>query len=126
MCTLPRSLWAAEYPGPSLIIAYSTCIAHGIRSGLGSTPHEAKKAVDSGYFHLFRFNPLLKDEGKNPFILDSDEPQLNYEEFLDGEIRYDVLKRQKPDQAQLLFAQAEKQAKERYEYLKRLAALYAP
>lgn len=124
--TLAAFTEAAEYPGPSLIIAYSTCIAHGIRSGLGSTPHEAKKAVDSGYFHLFRFNPLLKDEGKNPFILDSDEPQLNYEEFLDGEIRYDVLKRQKPDQAQLLFAQAEKQAKERYEYLKRLAALYAP
>lgn len=117
---------AAAYPGPSLIIAYATCIAHGIRDGLGSTPHEAKKAVDSGYFHLFRFNPLLKEEGKNPFTLDSGEPKLNYEEFLDGEIRYDVLKRQKPELAERLFTQAEKQAKERYEYLKRLTALYAP
>lgn len=124
--TLAALTEAASYPGPSLIIAYSTCIAHGIRSGLGSTPHEAKKAVDSGYFHLFRFNPMLKEAGKNPFILDSGEPKLNYEEFLDGEIRYDVLKRQRPEQAGLLFAQAEKQAKERYEYLKRLTALYAP
>ena len=124
--TLKAFTEAAEYPGPSLIIAYATCIAHGIRSGLGSTPHEAKKAVDSGYFHLFRFNPLLKEEGKNPFTLDSGEPKLDYEEFLDGEIRYDVLKRQKPEQAKQLFAQAEKQAKERYEYLKRLTMLYAP
>ena len=124
--TLKAFTEAAAYPGPSLVIAYATCIAHGIRSGLGSTPHEAKKAVDSGYFHLFRFNPLLKEEGKNPFTLDSGEPKLNYEEFLDGEIRYDVLKRQKPEEAERLFAQAEKQAKERYEYLKRLTALYAP
>ncbi|MCM1065688.1 MAG: pyruvate:ferredoxin (flavodoxin) oxidoreductase [Eubacterium sp.] len=124
--TLKAFTEAAAYPGPSLVIAYATCIAHGIRSGLGSTPHEAKKAVDSGYFHLFRFNPLLKEEGKNPFTLDSGEPKLDYEEFLDGEIRYDVLKRQKPEQAERLFAQAEKQAKERYEYFKRLTALYAP
>ncbi|MDE7046270.1 MAG: 4Fe-4S dicluster domain-containing protein, partial [Acetatifactor sp.] len=124
--TLTAFTEAAEYPGPSLIIAYSTCIAHGIRSGLGATPHEAKKAVDSGYFHLFRFNPSLKDAGKNPFTLDSGEPKLNYGEFLDGEIRYDVLKRQKPEQAEKLFAQAEKQARERYEYLKRLTMLYEP
>ncbi|MCM1539695.1 MAG: pyruvate:ferredoxin (flavodoxin) oxidoreductase [Blautia sp.] len=124
--TLKAFTEAAAYPGPSLIIAYATCIAHGIRSGLGSTPHEAKKAVDSGYFHLFRFNPMLKEEGKNPFTLDSGEPKLDYEEFLNGEIRYDVLKRQKPEQAKRLFAQAEKQAKERYEYLKRLTTLYAP
>lgn len=124
--TLKAFTEAAEYPGPSLVIAYATCIAHGIRSGLGSTPHEVKKAVDSGYFHLFRFNPRLREEGKNPFTLDSGEPRLDYEEFLDGEIRYDVLKRQKPEQAEQLFSQAQKQAKERYEYLKRLTALYAP
>ncbi len=124
--TLAAFTEAAAYPGPSLIIAYSTCIAHGLRSGLGSTPHEAKKAVDCGYFHLFRFNPQLKEEGKNPFLLDSGEPHLDYVEFLDGEIRYDVLKRQRPEQAEVLFARAQKQAKERYEYLKRLTALYAP
>ncbi len=124
--TLAAFTEAAEYPGPSLIIAYSTCIAHGIRNGLGTTPHEAKKAVDSGYFHLFRFNPMRREEGRNPFTLDSGEPKLDYEEFLNGEIRYDVLKRQKPERAEQLFAQAEKQAKERYEYLKRLTVLYAP
>ncbi len=124
--TLTAFTEAVSYHGPSLIIAYATCIAHGIRSGLGSTPHEAKKAVDSGYFHLFRFNPQLREEGKNPFSLDSGEPKLDYQEFLDGEIRYDVLKRQRPEEAGRLFAKAEKLAKERYEYLKRLTALYAP
>lgn len=124
--TLAAFTEAVEYPGPSLIIAYATCIAHGIQSGLGSTPHEAKKAVDSGYFHLFRFNPLLKEDGKNPFILDSGEPRLDYEEFLAGEIRYNALKRRNPEQAKQLFIRAEKQAKERYEYLKRLTMLYAP
>lgn len=117
---------AAAYPGPSLVIAYATCIAHGIRAGLGSTSHEAKKAVDAGYYHLFRFNPALKDEGKNPFVLDSREPELQYEEFLDGEIRYDALKRYHPQQARELFRQAAAQAKERYLYLKGLERLYEP
>jgi len=124
--TLKAFTEAAAYPGPSLIIAYATCIAHGIRSGLGATSHEVKKAVDAGYFHLFRFNPALKEQGKNPFTLDSGEPKLDYNEFLDGEIRYDVLMRQNPSRAKELFACAEKQAKERYEYLKRLTAFYAP
>ncbi len=117
---------AAAYPGPSLIIAYATCIAHGVRAGLGSTPHEAKKAVDAGYYHLFRFNPSLKEQGKNPFTLDSGEPKLSYEEFLNGEIRYDALKRYHPRQAQELFELAAAQAKERYRYLKRLMSLYEP
>ncbi len=117
---------AAAYPGPALIIAYATCIAHGIRAGLGSTPHEAKKAVDAGYYHLFRFNPTLKEQGKNPFTLDSGEPSLDYEEFLNGEIRYDALRRYHPEQADHLFRKAQAQAKERYRYLKRLEALYAP
>lgn len=117
---------AAAYPGPSLIIAYCTCIAHGILAGMGTTPHEAKKAVDAGYFHLFRYNPLLRAQGKNPFQLDSKEPTLNYEEFLNGEIRYDSLKRYKPQEAEKLFEEASAQAKERYRYLKRLEALYAP
>ncbi len=117
---------AAAYPGPALVIAYATCIAHGIRAGLGSTPHEAKKAVDAGYYHLFRFNPALKEQGKNPFALDSGEPSLDYEEFLNGEIRYDALRRYDPEQAERLFQKAQAQAKERYRYLRRLEALYAP
>ncbi len=111
---------AAAYDGPSLIIAYSTCIAHGLKSGMGSSMHEEKKAVDSGYFHLFRYNPALKELGKNPFILDSKEPTLSYEEFLAGEIRYGTTK----DPS--LFKSAEKQAKERYRYLQKLQALYEP
>lgn len=117
---------AAAYDGPSLIIAYATCIAHGVRAGLGSTVHEMKKAVDSGYFHLFRFHPLLCEQGKNPFILDSKEPSLDYREFLEGEIRYDSLLRTRPEEARCLFEEAARQAKKRYEYLKRLEALYAP
>ena len=114
---------AAAYPGPSLVIAYATCIAHGIRAGLGSTPHEAKKAVDAGYYHLFRFNPSLKEQGKHPFILDSGEATLDYEGFLDGEIRYDVLKRRYPKRAEELFRIAESQAKERYRCLKELETI---
>ncbi len=117
---------AAAYPGPSLIIAYATCIAHGIRAGLGSTSHEEKKAVDAGYFHLFRFNPSLREQGKNPFRLDSKEPTLDYEEFLNGEIRYDSLKRYKPEEAKELFEEASARAKEKYRYLRRLEALYEP
>ncbi len=116
---------AAAYPGPSLVIAYATCIAHGIRAGLGSTPQEAKKAVDAGYYHLFRFNPSLKELGKNPFLLDSGEPKLEYEMFLDGEIRYDSLKRYHPEEAEELFRQASAQARERYQYLKKLERFYA-
>ncbi len=117
---------AAAYPGPSLVIAYATCIAHGIRAGLGSSQHEQKKAVDAGYFHLFRFHPSLREQGKNPFILDSPEPKLEYQEFLDGEIRYDLLKRQRPEESGVLFDEAAKNAKKRYAHLKRLEALYAP
>ncbi len=117
---------AAAYPGPSLVIAYCTCIAHGIRAGLGTTPHEEKKAVESGYFHLFRFNPALREQKKNPFSLDSKEPALNYEEFLNDEIRYNVLSRIRPEEAQKLFAEASDYAMERYRYLQKLVAFYAP
>ncbi len=124
--TLRAFTEAAAYPGPSLIVAYATCISHGIRAGLGSTPHEAKKAVDAGYFHLFRFNPGLREQGRNPFTLDSGEPSLDYEEFLNGEIRYDALRRYNPDQAKTLFQKAQTQSRERYRYLKKLEQLYAP
>ena len=117
---------AAAYPGPSLVIAYATCIAHGIRSGLGSSCHEMKKAVDAGYFHLFRFNPSLRAQGKNPFRLDSKEPVLDYETFLDGEIRYDALRQSSPEQAEELFTEASADAADRYRQLKRLEAFYAP
>ena len=117
---------AAAYDGPSLVIAYATCIAHGIRAGLGSSAEEMKKAVDSGYFHLFRFHPLLKEQGKNPLVIDSKEPTLDYQSFLEGEIRYDSLRRSRPEEAEELSRIASAQAKERYRYLKGLEALYAP
>lgn len=112
---------AESYPGPSLIIAYSPCINHGIRSGMGSFAHEEAKAVEAGYWHLFRFNPALKENGQNPFILDSKQPSLDYEEFLAGENRYDVLKRMHPDIAEELFQQAKQHAKERYQYLEKFS-----
>lgn len=124
--TLKALTEAEHYQGPSLIIAYAPCISHGIRAGMGSSQHEEAKAVQSGYFHLFRFNPALKEEGKNPFILDSKEPTLSYQEFLSGENRYDVLKRMHPQEADELFAKAEQYAKERYSYLKKLELLYEP
>ncbi len=124
--TIQAMTEAAAYPGPSLIIAYATCIAHGIRAGLGSSQHEEKKAVETGYFQLFRYNPALKEQHKNPLILDSKEPRLDYDEFLAGEIRYDVLKRIRPEQAEELFARASAQARERYRYLQKLVQLYEP
>uniref|UniRef100_UPI0040567FA4 pyruvate:ferredoxin (flavodoxin) oxidoreductase n=1 Tax=Acetatifactor sp. TaxID=1872090 RepID=UPI0040567FA4 len=117
---------AAAYPGPSLVIAYATCIAHGIRAGLGCSQQEEKKAVETGYFQLFRYNPSLREQNKNPFILDSKEPKLDYDDFLEGEIRYNVLSRIRPEEAKDLFFKASTQAKERYRYLKKLSELYAP
>ena len=116
---------AEKYDGPSLIIAYAPCISHGIRAGMGSSQHEEAKAVQAGYWHLFRYNPALKEEGKNPFLLDSKAPTLAYEEFLTGENRYDVLRRMKPEKAAELFAKASEHAKERYDYLNRLVTLYS-
>lgn len=115
---------AEAYPGPSLIIAYAPCISHGIRSGMGSSQHEEAKAVESGYWHLFRFNPSLKEQGKNPFILDSKEPSMDYKEFLSGENRYHILERMKPGLAGELFSQASEDAKARYRYLNKLIDLY--
>lgn len=86
---------------------------------------EEELAVKSGYWHNFRFNPALKEEGKNAFSLDSKEPTESYQDFLDGEVRYNSLKRSNPEKAAVLFEMSEKQAKERYEYLKKLITLYA-
>ncbi|MFL0164462.1 pyruvate:ferredoxin (flavodoxin) oxidoreductase [Candidatus Clostridium helianthi] len=112
---------AEKYPGPSIIIAYAPCISHGIKVGMGNSIKEEKKAVESGYWHLYRYNPLLKDEGKNPFLLESKEPSAPYKDFLHGEIRYSSLMNVFPEVADKLFDEAEKNAKERYETYKRLA-----
>lgn len=114
---------AESYDGPSLIIAYAPCIAHGIRSGMGTTQEQEKKAVAAGYWHLWRFDPRLKDKGKNPFILDSKEPTEDFIEFLRTENRYTMLEGSFPEVAKDLFAQAEKRAKERYENYKRLSEI---
>ena len=87
---------AESYPGPSPIIAYSPCINHGIKKGMGQSQIEQKKAVEAGYWHLYRYNPLLKKQGKNPFILDSKEPTASFKEFLMGEVRYASLEKKFP------------------------------
>ena len=114
---------AESYNGPSLIIAYAPCINHGIKAGMGKTVEREKKAVEAGYWHLYRFNPLLKEEGKNPFTLDSKEPKISFREFLDGEVRYTSLKGSFPEVAEELFAKAEENAKDRYEGYKRMAEM---
>ena len=114
---------AEAYPGPSLIIAYAPCINHGIKKGMSKAQTEEALAVECGYWNNFRYNPAA--EG-NKFFLDSKEPKLEgYQEFLDGEVRYNALKRANPEKAEKLFAINEKEAKERYEYLKKLVAVYA-
>ena len=113
---------AEAYPGPSLIIAYSPCIAHGLKGGLTNAQSEEKLAVDSGYWHLWRYNPSLEAEGKNPFILDSKEPNFElFQQFINHEVRFSALGRSFPERAKSLFDQAEKQAKGLYKHYKRLA-----
>ena len=115
---------AEAYEGPSLIIAYAPCINHGIKVGMSCAQAEEDKAVKSGYWHLFRYNPELKEAGKNAFALDSKLPTLEYQDFLDGEVRYNALKRANPEKAAELFGMAEEQAKDRMEYLQKLVTLY--
>ncbi len=112
---------AESYPGPSLIIAYAPCINHGIKAGMQHTQEQEKKAVEAGYWHLYRYNPLLKDEGKNPFILDSKEPTASFRDFLLSEVRYASLLKTFPEAAEALFEKAEREARERYQQYKRLA-----
>lgn len=112
---------AEKYPGPSLIIAYAPCISHGIKVGMGSSMKEERKAVDAGYWHLYKYNPMLKEQGKNPFTLDSKEPIASYRDFIEGEIRFSSLMTVFPERANELFAISEKNAKERYMNYKRLA-----
>ncbi|NLA73999.1 MAG: pyruvate:ferredoxin (flavodoxin) oxidoreductase, partial [Deltaproteobacteria bacterium] len=110
---------AESYPGASLIIAYSPCINHGINMGMSQ--EEEKRAVECGYWPLYRYNHLLAKEGKNPFILDSKEPTGNVIDFLMSEVRYSSLTRTFPENAKILFAEAEKDIKERYRLYKKMA-----
>ena len=119
--TLKAIREAESYDGPSLVIAYAPCVNHGITSGMGTSVKQEKKAVDTGYWHLYRFDPRLTDEGKNPFVLDSKEPKEPFRDFLESEVRYTSLKRSFPEVAEELFQEAEKSAKARYESYKRMA-----
>ncbi len=119
---LTAMLEAEAYNGPSLIIAYAPCINHGIKGGMKIAQSEEKKAVESGYWHCFRFNPTLAKEGKNPFILDSKEPKLDYKDFIMGEVRYNSLARANKERAEKLFAKAEADAKAKYAKLVKLAS----
>ena len=112
---------AEKYHGPSLIIAYAPCINHGLKGGMSGAQNEIKRAVEAGYWQMYRFNPELKKEGKNPFTLDSKEPTGNFREFLLSEVRYSSLQRTFPEIAEELFEQTEATAKERLEGYKKLA-----
>lgn len=106
---------AEAYPGPALVIAYAPCINHGLRAGMGKSQLEEKRAVECGYWHLYRYNPLLEKEGKNPFTLDSKEPKWElFQEFLDGEVRYASLRMGFPESADALYRAALENAQWRY------------
>lgn len=112
---------AENYHGPSLIIAYAPCINHGIRTGMGDSMQEEKKAVEAGYWHLFRYNPDSREKGVNPFTLDSKQPSGSYRDFLMGEVRYNRLMRANPERAEKLFEKSEKEAKEKYNRLAQMS-----
>ena len=115
---------AEAYKGPSLVICYAPCINHGIKGGMGRTQNQEKKAVEAGYWHLYRFNPELEAQGKNPFTLDSKEPDWSlFQEFINTEVRYTSLTKSFPEEAKVLFQEAEKNAKGRYNNYKRLSEL---
>lgn len=119
-----KSLIEAEsYDGPSLVIAYAPCINHGIKGGLTFTQTREKQAVEAGYWHLYRFDPRLSDEGKNPFQLDSKAPSASYRDFIMQETRYRSLEKLQPEAAEELYAKSERDAKEKYEQYRRLAEM---
>ena len=113
---------AESYNGPSLVICYAPCINHGIKGGMGIAQLEEKKAVDAGYWNLFRYDPRLAAEGKNPFQLDSKAPTASYRDFIMGEVRYNALTRKFPERAEKLFTEAEKVAENKFAHLERLAS----
>ena len=119
--TLKAIAEAEAYDGPSLIIAYAPCINHGLKVGMGCSQLEEKRAVECGYWATYRYNPELKEQGKNPFILDSKEPTANFRDFLMGEVRFSSLQKMFPDTAEALFEKTEKDAKTRLDGYKKLA-----
>lgn len=119
--TLKAIVEAEAYPGPSLIIAYAPCVNHGIKGGMGKSQKQAERAVEAGYWSLYRYNPLKKKEGENPFTLDSKPPTASFEEFLMSEVRYSSLVKQYPDQAAVLIEKARMDAIERLENYTRLS-----
>ncbi len=119
--TLKAITEAENYKGPSLIIAYAPCVSHGIKKGMETSIFEEKKAVESGHWQLYRYNPDKKEKGENPFTLDSKEPTIPFKDFIDGEVRFTQLKNVFPDIAGEMYDIAEKHAKERYERYKRLS-----
>ena len=119
--TIKAMIEAEKFNGPSIIIAYSPCINHGIKEGMGRSIVNMDKAVKSGYWHLYRYNPELKQDGKNPFILDSKEPKESFREFIMGQVRYAALQKQSPEIAEELYEKCEKEANKRYEIYKKLA-----
>ena len=122
--TLKAIREAEAYPGPSLVIAYAPCINHGLKYGMSKTQEEEKMAVECGYWHLYRYNPSLQDEGKNPFVYDSKEPEWDkFQAFLGREVRYKSLKKSFPKEAVELFAAAEENAKWRYASYQRMAKM---
>ncbi len=124
--TLKAIAEAEAYPGPSLIIGYAPCEMHSIKGGMTNCQSEMKKAVECGYWNMFRYNPALKAEGKNPFILDSKAPKTeDYRKFMMNEARYSALTRSFPERAEELFVKSEQASVERYEHLQKLIALYS-
>ena len=114
---------AESYNGPSLVICYAPCINHGIKGGMGIAQLEEKRAVEAGYWNIFRYDPRLADEGKNPFMLDGKAPSASYRDFIMGEVRYNSLTRSFPERAEKLFEKAEKVAADKYAHLEKLASL---
>ncbi len=117
---------AENYHGPAIIIAYAPCINHGIKGGMGISMKEEANAVKAGYWHTFRFNPALADDGKNPFSLDSKEPTEAYKDFILNEVRYSSLQRSFPEKAEILYDKSEEAAKAKYRHLLKLQDLYDP
>ena len=122
--TLKAIAEAEAYPGPSIIIGYAPCEMHSIKGGMANCQAEMKKAVEAGYWHMFRFNPALKAEGKNPFTLDSKAPSASYQDFIGGEARYTRLAAAFPERAKALFEKAEQAAQAKYERLTKLVDFY--
>ena len=115
---------AEAYPGPSLIICYAPCINHGLKKGMGKTQENTADAVKCGYWQLYRYNPTLEAQGKNPFILDSKEPQGNFREFIMDQVRYNSLAKEFPETAETLFRKVEEEAMEKYTKYKKCCFIF--